>query len=83
MMLLTPEIITSPVELVSMCVQNCIKIFHMVQERASFPFSEFGPQQNLDQDKWDLAILWVRSCQYAKFDQNIPSGSRVMTSFAN
>ena len=27
-------------------------------------FSEFDPQQSLNQDKWQLTIPWARSCQY-------------------
>ena len=36
---------------IPMCMQNCITIFHSVQERAIFTFSEFEARQNLDRRK--------------------------------
>ena len=62
---------------VSMCMQNLIKTFLMVQELwAIFTFPQFGPRQSLDQWKmvfgkspWlDLVNINV----YAKFHQHLP-----------
>ena len=64
---------------------NIIKIFHMVQEIGTVSFlqnSDLGKALAMINDIWQYPGLdHVNINMYAKFDKNIPSGSRVIASF--
>ena len=47
-----------------MFTHKFIKIFHSIQERAIFTFSEFGTRQSLTDDKCHFANPWARSFQH-------------------
>ena len=71
----------------SMCLQNFIKLFHMVQEIGPvllFQNSDLGKASTKINGIWQyLGLDHVNIIVFAKFDQNIPNGSGVMASFAN